>query len=171
MSMGKPVIIDDGGSTRIRLVNAGRCEMGTIMRRRDDSNPDIGSGKKWYKQELSSSEPYGTVRIVCIDKWGHCKEDVIPQFTKVLISSALGQSILVKKITSKRIRLTLFGDSEPVVDAKQHDNKLRYVVTNSGPIEKIRVDGSFVYNVADRGRPIMTSPFPNTIVYTCVTIS
>ena len=65
----------------------------------------------------------------------------------------------------------VLGTSDPIVEAKQHKKKRRYVVSNSGPIEKILVDGTIVFNVRQGETTVLPATATKPIVYTSVVLT
>jgi hypothetical protein len=161
--MADAVVIDDGGSTRIKriLPGSGVGEMDSLLNVKGITTTRRGSTH-------SVNDSFTTVMIVCQDKAGQPFTVSVPLNGDVEISSALGQKVLATPNGAK-LDLTVFSDtSEPIVEAKQHAGKRRYVVSNSGPIETVRVNGTLVYNTS--GAPLPQGA--NTpILYTSVVLS
>lgn len=139
------VIVDDGGSTRIRWNNGGQGHM-----------PGLPKG---LKETITPGTPFTQVRIVCLDEEGipyHCAM----LFTEVQISSQMNQSVKLKR-AGKGLEITLSGSgASPQVVDNLHGDKHHYTVTNAGAIEKVAVDGTHV------------SPTVNkTVLYTSVALS
>lgn len=172
--MGEPVIIDDGGSTRIRQVQKdSQGNMDSLFEVKG-----LVNGKRGSEHEISVHKndlPYSTIQIQYQDEKGQINAlPAINQFARILISSEFGQHVQVDKIgNGSNIRLTIFGDLvDPNLESKQHKGKRRYIVSNSGQIEKITVtDQSNATNdVFDTSQPGAPGS-AGYVVYTNVTIT
>jgi hypothetical protein len=162
--MPEPVIVDDGGSTRIRRIKTGN--VGAM-----DSLLDVDDLTKESKHTIK--ENFSNVRIVYLDQDGKSGEVVVTPFNKILISSHLNQNVLLKKIGID-LEITVYGNAgEPLVESKQHGKKRRYLVSNSGAIETVTVDGALdpVYSTGAGGGPTIPAGIKKPILYTCVVIT
>src|SRR5512145_50222 len=145
--MAEAIIVDDGGSTRIKRVMNGSA-VGAMDSLLDVD--DLEPGKRGSKHKLNDT--YTNLLIVIQDKFGKPFTITESPFTTVEISSGLKQEIIAEK-NATSLLLTVFSKiNDPIVESKQHKKKRRYVVSNSGPIEKITVDGAIVFNVR-QGEP------------------
>lgn len=164
--MAEAVIFDDGGSTRIKRVMTGTA-VGAM-----DSLLDVddrGDGTRGSAHTISDS--YTKLRIVTQDKTGKAFEITDSVFATVVISSGLAQEIVAEK-TAASLTLSVFsGISDPIVESKQHRKKRRYVVSNSGPIEKITVDGAVVFNVRQGETTVLPAGAAKPIVYTSIVLT
>ena len=164
--MADAVIVDDGGSTRIKRMMNGNA-VGAMDSLLDvDNLPD---GTRGSDHKITDS--FSHLLIVVQDKLGKPFEIKDSSFTSVTISSGLAQEISAVK-NSTSMTLTIFsGVSDPIVESKQHNKKRRYVVSNSGPIEKITVDGTVVFNVRKGETEVKPALAQTPIVYTSVVLT
>lgn len=163
--MGEPVIIDDGGSTRIKrlLPGNGIGEMDSLLDV-DDLQSPVGS----RGSDHTVNDAFSSVLIVCQDKTGAFTLS-FAAFTKVEVSSALNQQLSAEKVAGK-LKITVFSTvSDPIVESKQHKKKRRYVVSNSGPIEAVSVDGAIVYDTRANGT--LPAGASRPILYTSVVLT
>ena len=120
-----PVIIDDGGSMRIKQLSPATKKMDNLL----DSKRDSPEGK------------FNILRIVFFDKEGtrYAKPDIsLDNDDGFTISAGNGQMLTGDVSHSgKNVDLILTGVCDPIVEAKHHDNQRRFVVANAGRIEKI----------------------------------
>jgi hypothetical protein len=150
--MGEGIIVDDGGSTRIKWMNGdGIGEMETLLNVRSRES----------KQNLLFINDYNQIRIVWQDEAGipYKKEymwDEIKLVPPMLIptieiNSDLSQRVLIEK-TQPIPTITISSTSgaiEPIVEARQQRMKRRYIVSNSGTIQQIKVNGVVLYDKQD----------------------
>lgn len=146
--MADAVIIDDGGSTRIKQL------------------PGTASGKMDDLLDKKKGHPDGDfskIRVVALGS------DGLPLFTR---DQPMKKSDAFKIISlnkqnvegemennGKTIHLSLTSDSpgvEPLVESKQHQQQRRYIVANAGPIQKVE------YTEAVPSVPPVTSLFDIT---------
>jgi hypothetical protein len=164
--MAEAIIVDDGGSTRIKRVMAGTA-VGAMDSLLDVD--DLGNGTRGSDHTINDS--YSNLLIVIQDKFGKPFQITDASFTTVAISSGLNQEITAAKNGSS-LTLTVFsGSSDPIVESKQHKKKRRYVVSNSGPIEKVIVDDSIVFNVRQGETTVLPAGAAKPIVYTSVVLT
>jgi len=168
--MGAPIIIDDGGSTRIRRVKEDAIgEMDSLL------TVDSDSGTPKSEHKLDDPDGFSQVLIVWQNKYGVPDSFTMP-FQKVEITSHFGQNVTLEK-SGNKLTITLSGTvMPPIVEARQHKKKRRYIVSNSGPIETVTVDGTLVYDTeADQPGSLTTLPAGNQIkkpiVYTSVVLT
>jgi hypothetical protein len=165
--MAEAIIVDDGGSTRIKRVMNGSA-VGAMDSLLDVD--DLGNGTRGSNHTVSDA--YTNLLIVIQDKFGKPFTISDSSFTTVEISSGLAQEITAQKNGGSSLTLTVFsGASDPIVESKQHRKKRRYVVSNSGPIEKIVVDGAIVFNVRQGESPVLPATATKPIVYTSVVLT
>jgi hypothetical protein len=164
--MADAVIVDDGGSTRIKRVLTGSA-VGAM-----DSLLDVddrGNGTRGSDHTINDS--FSKLLIVIQDKFGKPFQINDSSFTTVEISSGLAQEITAAK-NGTSLTLTVFsGTSDPIVESKQHKKKRRYVVSNSGPIEKVVVDGAVVFNVRQGETAVLPAGASKPIVYTSIVLT
>jgi hypothetical protein len=165
--MADAVIFDDGGSTRIKRVKNG--VLGAMDSLLDVD--DLGNGTRGADFKINDS--FNHLLIVVQDTNGKPFEIQDSSFATVEISSALSQEIsAVKNAAATSLTLTVFSSvSEPIVESKQHNKKRRYVVSNSGPIEKIKVDGTVVFNVRKNEPEVKPALAVTPIIYTSVVLT
>jgi len=158
--MADAVIVDDGGSTRIkRLMSNGIGEMDSLLDVDDLTTPANSRGSTH-----DINKAYTTAVIGCQDNTGTVANVAITFNGPIEISSQLDQSVLISK-TNTKLTITVFSKvSDPIVEAKQHKKKRRYVVANSGPIQTVKVNGTKVYDVNN-------SPTGNDVIYTSIVIT
>jgi hypothetical protein len=164
--MADTVIIDDGGSTRIKKVTT-TTAVGAM-----DSLLDVddrGDGTRGSDHTITDS--YSHLRIVIQDKLGKPFQITDASFTSVAISSGLAQEITVDKDTASLALSVFSATTDPIVESKQHKKKRRYVVSNSGPIEKILVDGAIVFNIRQGETSVLPAGAAKPIVYTSVVVT
>ena|SRR5688572_10005934 len=165
--MAEAIIVDDGGSTRIKRVMTGTA-VGAMDSLLDVD--DLGNGTRGSDHTINDS--YSNLLIVIQDKFGKPFQITDASFTTVAISSGLNQEITAAKNGSSSLTLTVFsGASDPIVESKQHKKKRRYVVSNSGPIEKVIVDGAIVFNVRQGEPNVLPAGASKPIVYTSVVLT
>ena len=164
--MADTVIVDDGGSTRIKRLMNGNA-VGAMDSLLDVDN--LPNGTRGSDHQINDS--FSHVLIIIQDKLGKPFTIKDSGFGSVTISSGLAQEIsAVKNATS--LTLTVFSSvSDPIVESKQHNKKRRYVVSNSGPIEKIDVDGTIVFNVRKGETEVKPATAQTPIVYTSVVLT
>jgi hypothetical protein len=163
--MAEPVVIDDGGSTRIKRVLPGNGvgEMDLLLNVKDlTPSPRRGSTD-------SVNDTFSQVLIVCQDKTGKPFSLTVALSGDVDIASSLGQNVLAK-MNGGSLALTIFSDkSDPIVEAKQHGGKRRYVVSNSGPIQTVTVNGTLVFDTRPGG--VLPQGASRPILYTSVVLT
>ena len=115
------------------------------------------------------SDTFTTAMIVCQDKTGTPFTLTVTLTGTVELASALQQNVSAK-MNGGKLDLTVFSDrSEPIVEAKQHGGKRRYVVSNSGPIETVKVNGTIVYDTRPNG--LLPQGASRPILYTSVVLT
>src|SRR5262245_24021425 len=161
--MADAVVIDDGGSTRIkRILPGGVGEMDSLLNIIDLNTTRRGSTH-------AVSDTFTKAMIVCQDKTGAPFTLTVNLTGTVEIASALQQNVSAQ-MNGGNLDLTVFSDrSEPIVEAKQHGGKRRYVVSNSGPIETVKVNGTMVYDTRPNG--LLPQGASRPILYTSVVLT
>ncbi len=135
--MGRPVIIDDGGSIRIRLGHkpGDVGEMNTLL--------NVDSEYKKSVQQLGES--YDEVRTFWLEE-KNCAVQSTPIYfqNEILISGDRGLEVKVEKIDSgKALEITVISSSAvPMIESKQHGMQRSYTVVNGGRIKQVEVDGN-----------------------------
>jgi hypothetical protein len=163
--MAEPIIFDDGGSTRIKrlLPGAGIGEMDSLLDVDVLASPAGARGS-----DHTVNDAFNRVLIVCQDKTGPFTLS-FSGFTKVDLSSSLDQQLSAEMAAGK-LKITVFSTvSDPIVESKQHKKKRRYVVSNSGPIETVSVDGTLVYDTRPGGT--LPAGAARPILYTSVVLT
>jgi hypothetical protein len=162
--MADAVIVDDGGSTRIKRLMNGIGEMDKLL---DVDNLTDPAGTRGSSDSINKT--YANLLIVCQDEDGAPKSQAITTFTTIEVASELSQNVRLKK-DAGGLRITIFGTgSDPIVEAKQHKKRRRYIVSNSGPIQTITVDGTLVYDVTNTAKLPAGVNLP--IIYTSLVIT
>lgn len=167
--MGSGVIIDDGGSTRIKWND---LESGSVIRGKLENLMDVkeegGTGISFH--EILEKEPYENIRITYLDKHGlpGVLDKKLSLHMKLLVQSHLKQNVEVERTESGLI-LSLFGDEMgPIVEARQHNRMRRYIVTNSGAIQRVLLgfagDMAEIYDAA----AVLADAARRPVIYTSV---
>jgi hypothetical protein len=133
--MADAVIVDDGGSTRIKQLrgNGGvTADMDQLM---EPGNSDNARGS------------FTDLRIQFLDKDGKPGAAITDTFPPTGLTTVTVHSENEQKLTAKvaggGLTLTLSAKSpgvEPLVHGKQNGNQRRYVVSNAGAIQKVEID-------------------------------
>jgi|SoiMethySBSTD1v2_1073268.scaffolds.fasta_scaffold00103_14 hypothetical protein len=166
MADADPVVIDDGGSTRIKrlFLGAGIGEMDKLLDVDALTDP---TGTRGSSDTINSD--YSKLLIVCQDRTGASFSMSFASFTTVTIASGLNQNVRCKNLTTK-LNITIFSASnDPIVESKQHKKKRRYIVSNSGPIETVSVNGTVKYDTSDDTK--LPAGAERPIIYTSVVIT
>jgi hypothetical protein len=157
--MPRPVILDDGGSTRIKLFDG----------RLDDLLDVSKTTGKPYQSFATAIGPLYQIKVVCIDKSGTATQPEdngfpIPMPTDSTFEIQSGHHRVAGKIVSGNCEITVKGadDIEPIVEARQSKGQRRYIISNAPAIDRI------IINSTEKGfeKTIFEVP-PNTI-YTAV---
>ena len=168
--MADEVIIDDGGSTRIkqRVAVAGNGLMDTLL-----EVTDPGGGVSPHS-DASAVGVFTSIRIVFLDSFGvatlatGAAIPVAPTHTFTIFSDnnqrVEGRIVAAAGTTPAGCALTVKGVSgtKPIVEARHSGIQRRYVISNAGPINQVTVNGT--------GAPVSFTPPANT-VYTTVILS
>ena len=187
--MPDPVIIDDGGSTRMKKIGktAGSApndldDIMVVVTLPASPKPYGGCpGSQVQIKARGGSNHYSQMRITYLDSDGSAFTDTRPIASNFHIVSGrfkvMGELLPVGGHTD--LVLTVYSDagSEPFIDARQHGQQRRYIVSNAPPIDQIFLDtlpspGSALY---DANAPTLGIPGgatgPNLpVVYSSVTI-
>jgi len=163
-----PIVIDDGGSTRIKKILAGGPgAMDSLL----DVNPNVpaaGSAGSTHTVPAAGSS-YGNLLITSIGPTGAPGAPIATAFSTFEIHSGPHQvngTLVLNGATGLMdLVLTVFGPStnEPLVEAKQNNklsnHKRRYVVANAKAIDSVFVNGTQVFTAA--ANTLYTSVFVN----------
>jgi hypothetical protein len=164
--MADPVIFDDGGSTRIKRVMPGGG-IGAMDGLIDVVTPAPAPAPPGTSgSHHTVNQPFSDVMIVFQDATGNAFTIPNQPFNTVEVRSSLNQTVLGDLVAANHLRITVFGPNDPLVDAKQHHGKRRYIVSNAGPIQQIFVDG---VQVLDAGAPPLGALAP--LLYTSVILT
>ena len=133
--MADAVIIDDGGSTRIKQLRGGAGgATGVMDQLMEPGNSDNAHGSS-----------FADLRIQFLDKDGKPGTAITDTFpaglTVVTITSDNGQT-LTATVASGNLTIKLTATCagvEPLVHGKQNGNQRRYVVSNAGAIQKVEI--------------------------------
>src|SRR5262245_22221165 len=157
--MADAVIVDDGGSTRIKRLMNGIGEMDSLL---DVDNLTTPAGTRGSSKDINKS--FTQALIACQGDDGVPLTNAIPTFATLEVASEMDQGVLITRTASK-LTITVFSAAaDPIVEAKQHKKKRRYIVANSGPIQTVKVDGVKVYDVGN-------SPTGRPVIYTSLVIT
>jgi hypothetical protein len=186
---GDPIVIDDGGSTRIKKLR--NREVGSSVGAMNDLltviasvGPPAGNKAGSHDTAEARDSSYGErIEVTYIDSDGkaHSAAGFPLAFRDFTVDC--GQHFHVDGDLIRNpgsgfddLRITVSGDGPggpPIVDAKQHDRQRRYIVTNTASITKVTV------RPAGGGQPVdfdasVPIPDPNnpgnmlSVLYTCV---
>jgi hypothetical protein len=137
--MGAPVIVDDGGSTRIKQIIAGTNMDGLL---------DLPS-------TAAALGPFGAAgAATCNLKVMHYKKDGSNHGATVVFPLVGGDLVEVVSENQQRLRITLDNASAnlllqldslapgvtPIAEALSSNGQRRYVVTNAGPIKTVTIN-------------------------------
>jgi hypothetical protein len=157
--MADPVIVDDGGSTRIKRLTNGVGAMNGLLDVDPNANPP--------QSTESVHGPFSHITVVTIDESGTATQALDSDLVandSFTISSANDQFTVGAVDHTGKLTLSLQGTASnmPLVEARQFAKKRLYEVTNAGPIQQI----SGILN----GLPANIS-VPGTNIYTAVVLS
>ncbi len=178
--MPDPVIIDDGGSTRIRRVmSSGFGDMDGLldvhnpaMGNPASSDPEVPAGCQYSDYVIQGS--FSNVLIAWIDGAGKPGQMTYSNFTTLVkISSGLYQYVLARN-QGNSLKLTIYGEKvEPIVGDSRRKKMHRYSIVNSGSIEKVEIDAdpNPVYNTGDDGGPIVPATLKVPVAITSIVLT
>ena len=134
--MADPVVVDDGGSTRIKRLTAG---LGVID---NDGLVDVDPTLNPPQSNATVTGPFTHIRVVTIDKTGTASlgpDDALQPNDKFTITSANDQKTVNSVDATGKLTISLqaTGTAAPLVEARQLGQKRRYVVANAGPIKHV----------------------------------
>jgi hypothetical protein len=153
--MSNPIVVDCGGSTRIKTILAGGGfgDMNSLLDVGDLAAPLPGTGP--LPAGVSGSQhkangPYANFSIVFQDAAGvPFSIPVAPFPNNFVIVSNGGQSVRGDFAAGgATVILTIYGGADPLVEAKQNridkapKGRRRYIVTNAGPIRTVTINGA-----------------------------
>jgi hypothetical protein len=157
--MADAVIIDDGGSTRIKQLKGAEA----------DGNMDDLIAEKTDQAKGT----FDSLRIVFFDFDGEKHgpiDNLLAANDSFLIESGNSQRITGQLNGAKKLSLSLessAADVEALVDAKQAKHQRRYIVANAGPIQTVHVTlGGIPTKIFDA----LTDPDHKKSVYTMVIV-
>jgi hypothetical protein len=132
--MAEPIIIDDGGSTRIKQLTT-TANMDRLLKDKGDQadgNFESG-GVAACALTIIEIKRDGTTSKV--GPLALAKEDMVEIFSendqKVTVTLGKNKKVSIDLATSK------VGGPDPIVEARQHHYQRRYIVSNAGPILQV----------------------------------
>jgi hypothetical protein len=160
----EPVIIDDGGSTRIRQVKNDVTMDGLLG--------TTAGGATTYADKANDVFVAGglfrcTLTVRCHEKNGSHHVSVnqpLAAGDNVVVLSENGQKLTMNFDATSRLAITLTTTAagvDPLVEAKQHKRQRRYDVVNAGPIAQVFLNGALIFDAA-----VPPAPATPPIVYT-----
>ena len=163
--MAAPVIFDDGGSTRIKRVLPGNGvgEMDSLL-----NVDDLGGGVRGSSHKVNDN--FTQVLIVCQDKTGNAFSSSHALNGAVEVISGLNQQVSAQMVSGDLLLTISSNASDPIVEAKQHKKKRRYVVSNSGPIETVTINGTKVYDTGASGT-MLPAGADRPVLYTSIVLT
>jgi hypothetical protein len=162
--MADAVIVDDGGSTRIKRLMNGIGEMDSLL---DVDNLTTPAGARGSSHDINKS--YTGALIACQGDDGVPLTKAVGSFATIEVASEMDQGVLITRTGSKLTITAFSATSDPIIEAKQHKKKRRYIVANSGPILTVKVDGTLIYDVNDPSKlPTGTN---RPVIYTSIVIT
>jgi len=171
--MSEPIVIDDGGSTRIKKLPAAA---GGSLTELDGLLDVLIKGERAQSTAIARSSGdrgYGAIRIAFIDSQGQAFDlfEGPQAFRRFQIVS--GNYSVTGVLNGGDVELTIDGplESPPLVEAKQQiaaaqqqSGKRRYIVTNAPPITSVKIDDGDPFLAAEPGKG------KGGAIYTSVTI-
>jgi hypothetical protein len=143
--MGSPVVIDDGGSTRIKqLKDHARMDdlMGTQV-----GGEDVFQGIA--ADPFADAAGFKCLMKVRYHDYDDAEHHIVPtggldllRTDVITITSKNGQIATITFDATNRLIITLTstpGKADPMVDTKKDGKLRRYVVINAGPIQTVEV--------------------------------
>src|SRR5215471_2979902 len=169
--MANPIVIDCGGSTRVKkiLVGGGFGEMNgllDVVRLNPPSPPStfplpgtsplpVGATGSQHR----AGGPYANLSIVFQDAAGTPFSIAVPLAplpANFVVTSNAGQSLMGDVVAGGDLILTVFSTvSDPLVDAKQNradgaaSGRRRYVVVNAGAIKTVSAGGVAIFDATN----------------------
>lgn len=155
--MGNPVIIDDGGSTRIRHHRIPHDPVAGPVGAMDgllDVQPVGGIGQSDHSFNGALGN-FTTLKVSFIDPASGVTTPVagIPALLALdkveIVSGRITVRVDIRAGAGGASILTIVGSPgvDPVVDAKQHKKRRRYIVSNAPPIDTVTVTSAGIPTV------------------------
>jgi hypothetical protein len=161
--MPESVIVDDGGSTRIRRLTTTTGVFGPMDSLLDVDNTGQSS------HDLAGS--FAVALITYQDAEGHVHEMPISPVGNIEISSDLDQTVKLLINGNAGVKVMISGNPHrPVVHGSRHRRKHCYVVTNSGAIEKVSVGGTLIYDTGAGGGQTLPAGIKKPVIHTSVVV-
>ena len=162
--MGRPIIVDDGGSIRLKLVvpqgGNSKGEMDSLFTITGNSsdhdiNGDVHDGP-YNKVFIINPQANGNLNQVAYTK---------AKFEKILITSDLGLVVeFDRKGGGKYSKIKLNGNGfDPVLESKEHNGNRYYAISNAGRISGI--------DIIDSGGNPTQVPLQSNRLYTSIVIT
>jgi|SRR5215472_5671858 len=166
--MADPVVMDDGGSTRIKLISVASSSIDSLV------DVALNTSTHQFESQATATGPYTQLTIVYLDAAGTATNPPGSPFplaagTSIVLTSANQQRVRVRIVnnagtpggSAADCEITVFaiGGVIPYVESRSADGKRRYVITNSGAISNVNLNPG----------PSMNTP--STTVYATVNIS
>lgn len=171
--MGRPIMIDDGGSIRINfaeeLDTSGQELAGNMDGLRKVRRI---STTRWEAEEQEvkghgggNSYKFTKATFAWVTTDGIADKTDVPSFEMIEISTDNGQKVkLTRENTNNKLSIMVSSDSaEPIIESKSNKMTLGYVVVNGGRITQITLD--------NEGQIGGNMPIPPGAVYYGVIIS
>lgn len=144
--MGAPVLVDDGGSIRIKQAkkNAGGVmdSLFTIVEGPNSDEPGMPANSKWSKHEIDApnnpKDYYSKASLFYVAEDGTPITDNLTLNT-IKVTTDFGLTVELKKIgAGEKLKLMISSEeAEPILESRQHKGKRSYVVVNGGRIVQV----------------------------------
>lgn len=149
--MGRPVIVDDGGSIRIKF-NEDPSASDKHPRGKMDGlfNVEKGTSPKWESSEVvkghgqgpSTDYEYSNARLAYVDENGLVSSNKLVPFQKDVVVFTDRKLKVKLEIKAKKLKVSILSDGdEPIIESRGNNRKRGYVVVNGGNINKVEFDG------------------------------
>jgi hypothetical protein len=166
--MGRPVIVDDGGSIQItwkqnRPIGRAAGKMDGLLDVREN---DVNPPRKWISEcEVHDpGQPYSQASIAWVREDRASGTQQLNQFQRILVSTDLSQNVEVTMVQGGKLNIMLYShDVEPIIESKYINKKRSYAVINGGRINRIEYD--------DQNGVNQEFIFPGPTVYMSVVIT
>ena len=147
--MAQPVLIDDGGSTRIKQLKGGGVS-GKL-----DNLIEVDTSSSPAKSMDVARGAFSQVQIMCMDSVG-----AVTSLTGAPIGMAENDTFKVHSgnhrlegrvvdrsggggtATDCQITISGVGGTEPIVEARHNNGQRRYIISNAPPINKVEVNAA-----------------------------
>lgn len=120
--MARPVIVDDGGSIRIKRIE-GDGKMDGLLTAKEHT--------------LQNDPTYTNAFIGWILEAGGAGTQPIGQFKKIKVSTDSGQKVEVSFNNQDKLKIKVSGSPGPVINPQFGNGKFSYTVVNAGNINRI----------------------------------